>query len=86
MLMMMTTNSTNLCPRSPNKQINNTYGVGLEASNETPLVIAAGDGVDDTDKSIWLLLPPSNDVEEVDISSLSLIASSANLAKSKRFC
>jgi hypothetical protein len=48
-------------------------------------VIAAGDGVDDTDKSIWLLLP-SNDVEEVDISSLSLIASSANLAKSKRFC
>ncbi len=49
-------------------------------------MIAAGDGVDDTDKSIWLLLPPSNDVEEVDISSLSLIASSANLAKSKRFC
>ncbi len=48
-------------------------------------MIAAGDGVDDTDKSIWLLLP-SNDVEEVDISSLSLIASSANLAKSKRFC
>lgn len=44
-----------------------------------------GDGVDDTDKSILLLLP-SNDVEEVDISSLSFTASSANLAKSKRFC
>ncbi len=44
-----------------------------------------GDGVDDTDKSILLLLT-SNDVEELDISSLSLTASSANLAKSKRFC
>ncbi len=43
-----------------------------------------GDGVDDTDKSILLLLV-SNDIEELDISSLSLTASSANLAKSKRF-
>jgi hypothetical protein len=72
------------------KQINKqrhkqyTYGV-VEASNETPLVIAAGDDTDDTDKSILLLLS-SNDIEELDISSLSLTASSANLAKSKRFC
>jgi hypothetical protein len=33
-----------------------------------------------------LLLLLSNDVGELDISSLSLTASSANLAKSKRFC
>lgn len=44
-----------------------------------------GDDMDDTDKSILLLLV-SNDGEELEISSLSLIASSANLAKSKRFC
>ncbi len=44
-----------------------------------------GDGVDDTDKSILLLLT-SNDIGEWNISSLSLTASSANLAKSKRFC
>lgn len=47
-------------------------------------MIAAGDGVDDTDKSILLLLT-LDDVDELDISSLSLTASSANLAKSKRF-
>lgn len=45
-------------------------------------MIAAGDGVDDTDKSIWLLLVS----DELDISPvLSFTASSANLAKSKRF-
>lgn len=47
-----------------------------------------GDGLDETDKSILLLLT-SNDrgeEQEAEISSLSLIASSANFAKSKRFC
>lgn len=60
----------------------NTYGV-VEASKETPLVMAAGDGVDATEELIWLL-PASDDRELFDTSSLSLTASSANLAKSKR--
>ena len=46
-------------------------------------MIAAGDGVDETDKSFLLLLV-FNDVEEFEFSSLSRTASSANLAKSKR--
>ena len=61
----------------------NTHGLA-EASNETPLVIAAGDGVDVTDRSILLLLT-SNEIDELDVSSLSFTASSANLAKSNRF-
>jgi hypothetical protein len=58
--------------------------VEFDASKETPLVIAAGDGVDDTDKSILLLLE-AKDAGECERSSLSRTASSASLAKSKRF-
>lgn len=47
-------------------------------------MIAAGDGVDVTDKSMLLLLT-SNEIDESDVSFLSFTASSANLAKSKRF-
>lgn len=45
-----------------------------------------GDGLDEIDKSILLLLISNECGDEVERSSLSLMASSANLAKSKRFC
>ena len=47
---------------------------------------AGGDELDEIDKSILLLLTSNERGEDVEKSSLSLIASSANLAKSKRFC
>lgn len=44
------------------------------------------DGLDEIDKSILLLLTSNERGEDMERSSLSLMASSANLAKSKRFC